>query len=97
MKDNMPTLGSQRLLQLAVNSRPELFRSALRRCGALGRREAVEWKSPLTIDDHCEYRDAAALKQFGIESELRTPLTNFWPARGAVWDGLGLHQTVGRF
>ncbi|MBC8470092.1 MAG: hypothetical protein H8D56_11530 [Planctomycetes bacterium] len=93
MKDNIPTLGSQRLLQLAVNRRPELLRAALRKSGALGRRESVEWKSPLAVNDYCEYRDAAALKQLEIESTLPIPLKDFWPARGAVWDGLGVTST----
>ena len=86
----VPTLGSQRLLQLAVNRRPELLRSALRTSGALGRRESVTWKSPLESDEFREYKDNAALQKLGITNDLRVPLSTFWPPRGAVWDGLGV-------
>jgi hypothetical protein len=82
--------GSQRLLQLAVNHRPELLLSALRRCGATGRRESLRWVSPLATEDHCEYRDGAALEKLGLAQRIRKPLTQFWPARGCVWDALGV-------
>ena len=89
-KTETQTLGSQRLLQLAVNHRPELLKSALRKSGALGRRESVTWQSPLAIDEYREYKDRAALNKLGIESKLKIPLSTFWPSRGAVWDGLGV-------
>ena len=84
------TLGSQRLLQLAVNHRPELLRSALRKSGALGRRESITWKSPLSSDQYREYKDTAALHLLEIDDGLNEPLSTFWPSRGAVWDGLGV-------
>ncbi len=89
MKESQ-TLGSQRLLQLAVNNRPELLQSALRKSGALGRREAVTWKSPLQNDGYQEYRDRAALEKLEIASLINVPLKDFWPSRGAVWDGLAV-------
>jgi len=89
MKQNQ-TLGSQRLLQLAVNERPELLQSALRKSGALERRESVTWKSPLRSGDFQEYRDRTALKALEIESTVSVPMNDFWPSRGAVWDGLGV-------
>jgi hypothetical protein len=82
--------GSQRLLQLAVNHRPELLLSALRKCGATGRREPVRWVSPLANEAHCEYRDGAAIERLGLAQQVRKPLTEFWPARGCVWDALGI-------
>lgn len=83
------TLGSQRLLQLAVNRRPELLKSALRKSGALGRRESISWESPLESENYREYRDRAALSRLGVDKRLAVPLTDFWPARGPVWDALG--------
>lgn len=83
-----PPFGSQRLLQLAVNRRPELLKSALRKASALGRRESIEWVSPLDSDNHREYRDKAALFKLGIEKRVTLPLKEFWPARGPVWDAL---------
>lgn len=82
--------GSQRLLQIAVNHRPELLRSAMRRSGAIGRRESIRWTSPLASEGYCEYRDSAALLRMGVAGRLKTPLNEFWPARGAVWDALGV-------
>jgi hypothetical protein len=82
--------GSQRLLQLAVNRRPELLLSAMRRSGAVGRREQLRWVSPLESDGYREYRDAAALSRLALADRLRRPLRDFWPARGCVWDALGV-------
>jgi hypothetical protein len=82
------TLGSQRLLQIAVNRRPELLQTALRKSGAIGRRESLRWVSPLESEEFVEYRDRAAQIKLGIEDRLVVPLKDFWPARGAVWDAL---------
>ena len=82
--------GSQRLLQVAVNNRPELLLSALRRSGAVGRREALEWVSPLESEEHSEYRDQVAIKKLRIAESITSPLSEFWPRRGAVWDGLAV-------
>ena len=81
--------GSQRWLQIAVNRRPQLLLSALRRSGAIGPRVSVAWHSPLEGDDFREYRDRAALGKAGIAS-LTRPLDSFWPARGPVWDAIGI-------
>ena len=81
--------GSQRWLQVAVNRRPQLLESALRRCGAIGQRSSVTWKSPLEGDAFREYRDNAALAKVGL-ADLKKPLNEFWPARGPVWDALGV-------
>ena len=86
----MQILGSQRLFQIAVNERPELLLRALRRSGAVGRREKLRWTSPLAQDGFKEYRDTAALKRLGIASSLAVPLRDFWPRLGQVWDGLGV-------
>ena len=82
-------LGSQRLLQRAVNLRPELLRSALRKSGTLGRREDVHWVSPLAKDEFREYRDLTAVRKLGLQESLAVPLNKFWPNPGAVWDALG--------
>jgi len=49
----------------------------------------VTWNSPLADDSFQEYRDSAALKKAGI-AELRKPLHSFWPARGPMWDAIGI-------
>jgi hypothetical protein len=84
------TLGSQRLLQIAVEKKPHLLLQSLRKSKAVKRAADVEWLSPLAADGYREYRDGAALKKLGIESSLSQPLGKYWPARGPVWDGLGI-------
>lgn len=90
MSKQSDTLGSQRLLQRAVNRRPELLRTALRRAGVIGKHVTVEWKSPLDAQLGREYRDASALRQVDLVSSLKVPLTAFWPSRGPVWDALAV-------
>ncbi len=83
-------LGSQRLLQRAVEHRPDLLLKALRKAGALDRGETVEWTSPLKNEEYKEYQDAAALKKLGVAESLVFPLKEFWPKWGPVWDGTGI-------
>ncbi len=81
--------GSQRWLQIAINRKPQLLLSALRRSGAIGPRASVAWHSPLEADAFREYRDRAALAKAGI-TDLKKSLDSFWPARGPVWDAIGI-------
>jgi len=88
---NFAPAGSQRWLQVAVNRKPQLLTSALRLSGAIGPRISVTWRSPLEDDHFLEYRDATALDKVGIpNASLRMHLEQFWPARGPVWDALGI-------
>src|SRR5260370_1044678 len=88
---NFAAAGRQRLLQVAVNRKPQLLVSALQRSGAIGPRVSVTWHSPLDSDDFREYRDGKALEKAGIATaNLKKPLEEFWPARGPVWDALGI-------
>lgn len=79
--------GSQRWLQIGVDRKPELLQSALRRAGALERRETLEWATPRAEDNFREFRDQEALRRAGLSPA--TPLSAFWPARGPVWDAIG--------
>lgn len=81
--------GSQRWLQVAVNHSPEVLLNALRRSGALAASDDIAWRSPLQGDEFREFRDQAALSLAGVTS-LKRPLATFWPARGPVWDGIGV-------
>lgn len=80
--------GSQRWLQIAINRKPELLLGALRRSGAISPRAGVKWQSPLEPEFR-EYRDKSALEKAGVV-DLKKPLKDFWPARGPVWDALGI-------
>src|SRR5450759_5306609 len=81
--------GSQRWLQIAVNRKPDLLLGALRRSGAIAPRISVEWSSPLEDEGFREYRDRVALAKAGIV-ELKEQIDSFWPARGPVWDAVGV-------
>lgn len=82
------TRGSQRLLLTAVNTRQQLLHMSLEQAGAIEADELIEWVSPLASESGAEYRDTAALKKLEILDRLSTPIAEFWPARGPVWDGL---------
>ena len=86
--------GSQKWLQVAIERRPKTLLSALRRCGAVERASSVEWRSPLREKEFKEYRDHAALTLAGVQP-LRRPLDDFWPARGPVWDAIGVRSRGG--
>lgn len=81
--------GSQRWLQVAVNRKPQLLLSALQRSGAIGPRASITWQSPREDDDFREYQGQKALDKARI-ADLKKPLEQFWPARGPVWDALGV-------
>ena len=79
--------GSQRWLQIAVNRCPDVVDGAISRAIGLRQDETIEWLSPLESEDFIEYRDQAFLERLGINPRHRQ-LSDFWPRRGPVWDGL---------
>lgn len=81
--------GSQRWLQIAVDRHPDLLLRALRRAGAVPRRQSVAWTSPLRSDGFREYRDQRALRKAGITELPHLQLPKYWPQRGPVWDAIG--------
>lgn len=89
IRPSFASAGSQRWLQIAVNRKPQLLLSALQRSGAIGQRTSVAWHSPLEADGFREYGDGKALEKASI-ANLKKPLEQFWPARGPVWDALGI-------
>jgi exonuclease III len=84
--------GSQRWLQLAVNSHPERIDSAIRTALNLPSMAKIEWLSPLAKERFLEYRDYPALKRLGLKID-RERLRDFWPAGGPMWDGLARTST----
>ena len=83
-------LGSQRLLQIAVEKHPELLEDALQKAGAIASTESIIWTSPLVDEGYKEFRDSAALEKLGIPNSIPYPLKEFWPQRGPVWDATGI-------
>jgi hypothetical protein len=91
MSSDFASAGSKKWLQIAINRKPELLLGALRQSGAIAQRASVTWYSPLRVESFKEYKDSAALEKAGIaELELKMRLRSFWPARGPVWDAIGI-------
>lgn len=81
--------GSQRLLQVAVNSFPEILNVQIRQALNLPAESRIDWLSPLARDGYREYKDDDFVSKLGIALSKR-PLSEFWPAGGPRWDGLGM-------
>src|SRR5436190_11293555 len=90
MKPTFAAAGSQRWLQIAVTRTPTLLDEALCRAGAIDSDDSVDWKCPLEADGFAEYRDEKVLRCLGIDTLPKRSLRQFWPARGPVWDALGI-------
>jgi hypothetical protein len=63
---------------------------ALRDAGAIDRDETLHWCSPRAETQFVEYRDEEAFRALGIAEFPVRPLSDFWPRRGPVWDGLAV-------
>jgi hypothetical protein len=80
--------GSQKWIQKLVNEKPNLLTSSIRTQLDLPDTERITWLSPAAHDEYAEYRDQAFLDLLGIKL-TKVSLSDFWPSRGPVWDGLG--------
>lgn len=80
------TKGSQKWLQIAVNRSPSIIDTKLREGLRAAPDAPVSWLSPLTSQNHLEYRDQDFVDQ--LELKLKKSLNDFWPLRGPMWDGL---------
>lgn len=81
------TRGSQAWMQRAVSSRFSGLETEIVRAVG-GPRDQVVWKSPLA-PNYKEARDGRVFQQLGVTPTKR-PLSDFWPARGPVWDALAV-------
>jgi|SRR5882724_124436 len=78
---------SERWLRVAVNERLEIINPSIRAAFGWPENESIEWLSPLRADAFAEYYDESFLERLRL-SNLPHPLSTFWPASGARWDGL---------
>jgi hypothetical protein len=94
-KDKMPRItqkpairGSQKWLQASMADRngAALSGPTAQALGVLP--SSIRRLSPLPNDDFAEYSDEAFLGRLDVDLPKR-PLSEFWPRRGPVWDGLG--------
>jgi len=80
--------GSQKWIQNLVNERPDLLNSLIRTQFNLPDTDTITWLSPVAEDGYAEYHDQAFLDLLGIKLS-KVLLSDFWPLKGPVWDGLG--------
>ncbi|MEZ4409629.1 MAG: hypothetical protein R3A52_24625 [Polyangiales bacterium] len=79
-------------MQRAVEHHHGVLDEALRRAGVIEATDSMEWFSPVKSEGFKEYRDGEALQKLGVTGPLVVPLASFWPARGPVWDALGVSK-----
>jgi hypothetical protein len=84
--------GSQKWIQKLVNEKPDLLNSLIKTQLNLPDTDRIEWHSPLAEDGYAEYQDQAFIDLLGITLP-KVSLSDFWPSRGPVWDGLGKTET----
>jgi hypothetical protein len=84
--------GSQKWIQKLVNEKPDLLNSLIRTQINLPDTDKITWLSPIAEDGFAEYQDHAFLDLLDI-TLTKVPLSDFWPSRGPVWDGLGKSET----
>ena len=84
--------GSQKWIQKIVNEKLELFDPEIKKQLALSDGESISWLSPRAEDNYAEYRDQAFLDLLGITLP-KISLSDFWPSRGPVWDGVQRPKT----
>jgi len=83
---------SQKWIQKLVNEKPDLLNSLIRTQLDLPDTDKITWHSPIAEDGFAEYRDQAFLDLLDI-TLTKVPLSDFWPLKGLVWDGLGRSET----
>ena len=84
--------GSQKWIQMLVNEKPNFLNSLIRTQLDLPSTEKIRWHSPIAEDEYAEYQDQAFLDLLSIKLP-EVSLSDFWPSRGPVWDGLGKSKT----
>jgi len=82
--------GSQRWLQIAIEEHPEVLLDVLREPLGLSHTDTIDWQSPIKATAYAEFRNGEALRKVKVQSRIKKPLNEFWPARGPVWDALGI-------
>ena len=84
--------GSQKWIQKLVNEKSDLLNSLIKIQLNLSDTDTITWLSPLAEDGYSEYQDQAFLDLLNITLS-KISLSDFWPLKGPVWDGLGKSKT----
>ena len=88
IKQKQAEKGSQKWLQCLINNSNsiEIINKEIYSQLNLSKGIEISWLSPLQGNDFSEYSDNDFIERLGIK--LQKPLSDFWPHRGPVWDGL---------
>jgi len=87
--------GSQLQTQIYVNRHPNDLAAAVRQeLSTLPDEAELTWVSPIVEGGYAEYQDMAFLRAVGLEAHSSS-LSDFWPARGPVWDALAVVESEG--
>jgi hypothetical protein len=81
--------GSQLQTQIYVNRADDPAAALREELPSLPADAAVTWVSPVAERGFAEYQDVDFLRAVGLEAHAAS-LGEFWPARGPVWDALGV-------
>lgn len=81
--------GSEYWIRRMVNEFSDEFAAAIQSQSDIDVGTNIDWRSPLSVDNHAEYRDQDFLDLLNLNPTKR-PLKDFWPTRGPQWDALGL-------
>jgi len=84
--------GSQKWIQKLVNEKPDILNSRISAQLNFPDTDTITWLSPIAEDGYAEYRDQAFLDLLNVKLP-NVSLSDFWPSRGPVWDGLGRSET----
>jgi hypothetical protein len=89
--ESAPARGSKLQVQIYVNRQPgDLSEAVLAALPSLAKRtRKISWTVPLEHEGYAEPKDRDFLRAIGYE-DFVNDLSSFWPARGPVWDALGL-------
>ena len=83
---------SEHWIRVAVNEYSAELGSKISALFNWDARERIEWLSPIATDGYAEYFDREFLNRLGV-SDLKIPLSDFWPQGGPRWDGLARTQS----
>ncbi len=78
---------SERWMRVAANEDADALNLKVKELFGWDPREKIDWLSPIKEDDYAEYYDQEFLDRLEV-TDLKVPLSRFWPRSGPRWDGL---------
>ena len=78
---------SEHWMRVAANEDAESLNQQIKDLFDWSPDERINWLSPIEEDEYAEYYDQEFLDLLGL-TNLKVPLSSFWPKSGARWDGL---------